>query len=447
MLHQKTFNEAEVACILGNAAVDEKTGIISSCVEMMVESYDPKLFFFTTNMADTSMYKGYNKCHPDNGGAGLTREQAKAAAIGESIERYCSSVYNKEDLVFASYTELKPNAVPPSDWILFSDRQYAKKGFPFKPFTENTKIFWVEGQSLITNKTVYVPANFVYLPFYVSDEQEAPIAPSVSTGLSAGITYESAILGGIYEVVERDAITNMWLNNLSLSTIDEYSNNTGVGKIIKERIMIDNAKYNIIEITNDIGIPVVFCVKLFQSSKGPAAACGAAARLNGQDAVLKAVLEASQGAKWIQYLHMEDWAWGYNDDFSDINQFKDHVRLYSLEENLEKLQFVYSDKTKKQIDSLEDYSVGNKDQDIRKCLEFLEKKRFDVIVVDITSDDIKNIGFKVVKVLIPGTLPLNGDHNYPFLGGNRLYNLPSIMKYSTEKYSMDTVNKNPHPFP
>jgi ribosomal protein S12 methylthiotransferase accessory factor len=438
--------DAEVAALLGSYAISEKTGIITDCVEMMNESYDPKIFYYTTYMADTSRYPGANKCYTNNGGAGLTRQQAKAAAIGESLERYCSSIYDRNELVYASYNDLAPGAVKPSDWVLFSDKQYESGNFPYKPFHEDVKIYWVEGTSLITGRKIFVPATFVFLPYYIGPG-ETPIAPSISTGLSAGISWESALLGGIYECVERDAISNMWLNKLSLPTINPFGKSRFFGGIMKEKIATDNARLVFTDITNDIGIPVVFAIKIFKSAKGLSAACGAAARLDSEEAALKAAIEASQGAKWIQYLHMEDWMWGYKDDFSDITEFKHHVKLYSMPENLHRLEFVYSNNANKDLASMPDYSGNSRNADIETCLAMLEKKKFDVIVVDVTSCDIRQIGFVVLKVLIPGLQPLNGDHNYPFLGGKRLYEMPVLMNYARELTDEASINKDPHPFP
>lgn len=110
-------NEAELSIELGKSLISKKTGIIKECIEIMNENFDPKLYFYTTKMADTSKYKNFNKCHVNNGGAGLTRIKAMASAIGESVERYCSSIYNPEEFVFASYNELNKDAVDPEQWL------------------------------------------------------------------------------------------------------------------------------------------------------------------------------------------------------------------------------------------------------------------------------------------------------------------------------------------
>ena len=426
--------------------VDAKTGIVSDCIEMMNEAFDPKLFFYTTLMADTSKYEGYLKCHANNGGAALTRELAMLAAIGESVERYCSSIYDYSNLVYGTYENLTAKgekAVHPSKWALFSKEQYNEKSFKFAEFTENSAVNWVKGYSLTENFYKYVPATFVHLP-YVCEPHERIISPCVSTGLAAGTNIYDAILSGIYEAVERDAISIMWLKKLSMPVINDISDSEYLNYIYNKHFAMDKTRYALIDITTDIGIPVTFCIKYFNSEKGPACSCGAACRLNSEDAALKGMIEAAQGAKWIQYLHVQDWMWGYNDDFTDITDFQDHIHLYSLPEMVSGLDFVSSSKETKSIGQMPHLSTGNSKNDVYKCVEMLKEHGLEVIVVDVTTNDIKETPYKVVKVLIPGLQQLNGDHNFPFLGGKRLNTIPSKLGYDvSEKF----YNQLPHPFP
>lgn len=139
--------------------------------------------------------------------------------------------------------------------------------------------------------------------------------------------------------------------------------------------------------------------------------------------------------------------WGYKDDFSDITEFKHHVKLYSLPENLHRLEFIYSNDVRKDLYSMPNYSTKSKKDDVNACLEMLEKKEFEVIVVDVTSRDIQQIGFNVLKVLIPGLQPLNGDHNFPFSGGKRLYEMPMLMNLTESPADEGAVNPDLHPFP
>src|SRR5690349_3629240 len=70
------------------ALVDPDVGLIASLGEIPVEPNDPQIFLFGARVADTPL--GRCAVHRAQcGGAGLTRIEAKAAAVGEAVERYC----------------------------------------------------------------------------------------------------------------------------------------------------------------------------------------------------------------------------------------------------------------------------------------------------------------------------------------------------------------------
>jgi ribosomal protein S12 methylthiotransferase accessory factor len=70
-----------------------------------------------------------------------------------------------------------------------------------------------------------------------------------------------------------------------------------------------------------------------------------------------------------------------------------------------------------------------------------------VIAVDLTTPDVEALGFKVVKVLIPGTQPLDFGVECPHLGGRRLYEAPYRMGYRPRPTRPHELNLVPHPFP
>jgi ribosomal protein S12 methylthiotransferase accessory factor len=92
-------------------------------------------------------------------------------------------------------------------------------------------------------------------------------------------------------------------------------------------------------------------------------------------------------------------------------------------------------------------STGDPESDLRKVLSILDKRGFDVLVVDLTTPDVRELGLHVVRVLIPGLQPLHGDHCYPFLGGKRLYEVPCRLGLRNNPLREDKVFKLPHPFP
>jgi len=75
---------------------------------------------------------------------------------------------------------------------------------------KNLPIRWVKGISLFDKKEVWVPANMVYLHIPYKSIGEKFWLP-ISTGCAAHVTMEEALLGAINEVIERDAISTLWI--------------------------------------------------------------------------------------------------------------------------------------------------------------------------------------------------------------------------------------------
>jgi len=68
----------------------------------------------------------------------------------------------------------------------------------------------------------------------------------------------------------------------------------------------------------------------------------------------------------------------------------------------------------------------------------------DVIIVNLTTSDVKDIGFNIIKVIVPELIPLHSNHDFPFKGSKRLVEVP---KKWGKKLEEKELNLFPHPFP
>jgi ribosomal protein S12 methylthiotransferase accessory factor len=117
-----------------------------------------------------------------------------------------------------------------------------------------------------------------------------------------------------------------------------------------------------------------------------------------------------------------------------------------MPELIPKVQFVERPPTQS-LGKLPSRSTGTITGDIAVCLDALTSKGFDVLVVDLTTRDVAEAGFRVARVLIPGLQPLHGDHRFRFLGGKRLYQVPRVLGYPQECTTEESLWPWPHPFP
>ena len=151
-----------------------------------------------------------------NAGKGRTEEEAKLSALGEAVERYAA--YHLDPTRLSS-GPAAPGAITPADCVLYSEAQYAQDGFPFRPWTPDAAISWIGGIDLHSGDAVPLPAALVHL-VYPMPRIEDHFTAVTSNGLSAGPTLARAILGGLYEVIERDALMITWMNRLPAIELD-----------------------------------------------------------------------------------------------------------------------------------------------------------------------------------------------------------------------------------
>jgi ribosomal protein S12 methylthiotransferase accessory factor len=81
---------------------------------------------------------------------------------------------------------------------------------------------------------------------------------------------------------------------------------------------------------------------------------------------------------------------------------------------------------------IEDRSGESVVANLRTVVDDLAHAGFDAVAVDLTTEDVDAVGYKVVRVVVPGLQPLDNDHTCRHLGGARL---------------RATFNPDPHPFP
>jgi ribosomal protein S12 methylthiotransferase accessory factor len=381
--------------------VDPVTGIIRSIMANPNEQGDASIFAFGAIACQASPLSiGTQIVHA--GGAAVARDQAIAATIGEAIERYCAAYSDPAEHVFSAFSDFKDEAIHPSQFSLYSDRQYSSPDFPFERFTETTKLTWTWGYSLQQKKPVLVPASQTYFPFYSETQQssglEADIGNTVTTGLACGNTIEEAILSGIGEVVERDSLTCFWMNRLPPRrvVIDEAS---PLFETFREKFALDGLQYYVCEMTTDLEIPAFLTLLIGGSNYGLMVNVGSCSALSPARAALKSLVEAAHGRPYVRFILQAESGWSYSPDFSTVNTFRDHAAFYTrAPRHHNVLDFITHSEPVKSLSKVPDLSTGSIRGDLRLCLDLLAKHHLDVIVKDLTSPDIEELSLKVVRV-------------------------------------------------
>ena len=414
----------------------KKAKIITSFYSVPNYNDEPKLHIYSAKLRETyKISDSEENVGEFSGGASFDPTQAALKTLGEAIERYCLAIYHKHSLKKGRFTDFS-NALNPQKVCSFSKSQKTKNNFKASRYDKNSVFHWVEGYSLSKMGKILIPAQLVYVPYHMS---EPIIRFPITTGAASGNSLTSAILRGIYEIVERDAFMITYLNKLQVSRIElERSENflLQILNIYKKYFL----ELHLFDITTDLGIPSILALILDKTGEGPAVSIGLKSHMDVKSALLGAIEEAQHVRPWIR------------DELSRAGFFKkthihsilDRGLLWSRTEMIPKLNFLL--KTEKRINIKKYYQLYKKNdyRCLTKILEIFKLKNYSVNFVDVTLPTVKKLGFYVIKVIIPELQPLYLDEDFKYLGCNRLYKVPNLLGYKTRGYK--NFNTVPHPF-
>lgn len=425
--------------------VDRETGIVRWISEVPVEPGEPEIFNYSVKMCESGRYFPIG-CYDSNGGAGLTREAGYRAALGEAVERYCSSVYFPDELNLATLADMERHgrALTPAEIALFHPAQ--RDAIQYSWFDDDTPLAWTQACSLTRRQPVWLPACLLYVPYYpfLHRRGERTIGPGISTGQASGRSLHAAVLSGLYEVVERDAFMISWLHRLPLARIDIQSSRR-VWQVFEDRFERPFLRYALFRMASDVEIASILCL-VVDESRDPVMVCaGGASHLDPETAALKALTEAVQTRQWAIFMGKRDEPMVIEPDYSNISDFENHVFLYGYGDMLASVSFLLDSENEIAFSDLPRRATGSPREDLRHAIAAVEAVDCEIMLADLTTPDCAACGYTVVKVFIPMMQPLNGDHRHRFLGGRRLYTIPQALGYSAG--GIETLNPDPHPYP
>lgn len=375
-------------------------------------------------------------------GAGLSHIEAKEKCLGEAIERYCWYYAGYwAERIHTSFNKIKEKAIPPENYALFSNAQYAKKGFPFIPFRENTHLDWVKGVRFEDQKPLYVPSQFCF-PI---KNGKSRICYYTTTGLACSDNYFKAIYTSICEVIERDAFMLMWLNKMKPQLIEIKWRESSRIKTIIEFLKISRYRCLIFRLKNEINIPVFMTMMVNKEKGSPYVALGMACDLDVAKAIRKSLLESLHNLNFLLWAQHNNISIKWKEGKTTLKNFDDHALLYANPQMNRRLSFILNAPHSKENiishDLEEDFDYKEVSH---KLMDRIAENGYQVVTVDLTPHEVKNMGLHVIKALIPGFIDL-GFNGYNCLGTKRIIEIPQ--KLGFDKKNRIKLNTFPHPFP
>lgn len=396
---------------LFNALVGRRTGIVRQVSLVDTIDGDADLFHAGAQIANAHPYYGQHM-GLGVGGCGVTREDALLTALCEGVERYAASSYGPAPRGLASRRELPPEAaVDPRSLVMFHARQRAEADFPLASVDDETPLRWVRGWDIATGEPCLVPAFAVYLP-YMLERDEPLVGMGLSTGLACAPTLEEAVSKGLCEAVERDAMALVWVRGIAPPRVDAGVVRKKVGHLLPPRDEVV-----VYDLETDLGLPVFFVICTGAGPRGPLVSVGAACHLDAGAALRKAAMEASQDRVYVRLLLDRDPAWQPANDFSNVTDFSLHARLYSHGERLARRGLAFLEGNPGVTKSVPE---GSRAVGVSELATALGRQGIAGVAVDLTPPWAAGLGLCVARVVIPGLMPLHGNHTLRYLGHPRL---------------------------
>ncbi|MBY7665199.1 YcaO-like family protein [Staphylococcus agnetis] len=381
-------------------------------------------------------------------GVGRTKNilKSRTVAMLEAAERYCGmSPKGKktiDHLDNEEHVNLESLILHNNDFLL--NEGLRNSDFPRHPIIKSIK--WIETLEINTYRKVLIPENYGYYGLNVVNPYSKVdyLAYEISNGCSIGNNYSEVIYYGLMEVLERDAFLSFWYFNTPIKMIKSINNKQIVEFINEFQKFYDDYDLFLYDISNDNEIPVVMAsvISIKETNSKMNFMCATAADVNIFIAIEKAIQEISGILFGLndKFLERYDELCQIFDKEIDVVTMEDHSLVYGLpqcrqiiKEKLIPQEYIsISDK------NMPSYSL---EESLNLVKKIISKNKKEILFLDQTSIEIKDINFRVGKVIVPGLLPMTF--------GKKNIRINKKRKEELENYFNCSLNTDitPHPFP
>lgn len=413
-------------------------GLVSHARRLPVSVGDPACAVVTASVGDPGhvLDGQFGWAHdPAMGnidGAGSDRaDPARAGflAVAESLERYSSCAWRPERMIWATARELGDDAVDLATWPACSAAEFADPANTLVAPDPDAPMRWTRGWSLTANRPVYVPAILVWLKNRPQSYAER-FTHTISTGCAAHTDPAAAVVNGILEVVERDSVALTWLQRLRLprlATDDDGDREPHVRTLC-------------FDATTDLGIPVLYALQLSDHDPVLAQLVSAACELDPRRAVVKLHRELAAVRLALRSMALHG---GQSYQERSISVVGGALRLGGHDQRHHFGFLLRGDRPERCVDELPALADAAPREALRWLLARLERAGCEVIVVDLTTDEARQAGAVVVRVLVPQLMPLSFDRHARYLAHPRLYDAPARMGHPVRAEA--DINPEPQP--
>jgi ribosomal protein S12 methylthiotransferase accessory factor len=376
-------------------------------------------------------------------GKGWTEDGARAAAIGEAVERYCAYHWDPQRTFVATLADVGMRAITPADCVLYAAEQYARPGWPYPAWREEQPITWIAGVAVADGEPVALPASLAYLSYPPPSPGEL-FAPTTSNGLAAGSSVDAAALGGLCELMERDALMITWMNRLPAVEL-ELAASAGIAGALHRHYAVLDVELRAFVLPTDLPATVVLAISSEDRSGVPATVVGMGCHPAPLTALTKALFELCQGRPAEASRHRENPPEGRLERFEDVRTLDDHSAFAGQAARRGEFEFLSSGGETSAVDDLDPRPEADAATELERCATVLRELGHPAAYVDLTLPDVRSCGYHVARVIAAGLQPIHFGFGEERLGGRRLFDVPHRLGFSDAPTTIGELNPCPHP--
>jgi ribosomal protein S12 methylthiotransferase accessory factor len=377
-----------------------------------------------------------------SGGKGQTDEQAKAGAIAEAFERYSGVFRGDEIRRRATLAQMGSSAVHPNDCMLFSEAQYQRRAeinaegnafqmVPF-PFDETAPTDWSPLWAPTAREFVWLPTGYLYYSYSKAVPASDPNRLAFyadSNGCAAGNSVEEAALQALLELAERDGVAAWWYNRVRRPAVDLDAIDDPFLDRLKRYLREIGRDLWVLDISNDIGIPVFAAFSRLLEPKGSSEqlVVGFGAHLDPKLGLLRAVTEVNQFFASLDALDDDGLAKAFDPGA---------VEWWRTSTTVNQPYVVpAAGLPARKLRDYPDLTSNDLRDELETAIRLIERQGLQVLLLDQTRRD---LGFPVVKAVVPGM-----RHFWARLAPGRLYDVPVKLGWLAAPLAENELNPVP----
>jgi len=349
------------------------------------------------------------------GGSGIHLEEALIRTLGETVERYSQLVAELEcqhKIIFASFDQMlkrKAVVIPAEKLNFFSSQQFARDYFPFQDFTTDKPISWVQAESFISREKVWIPAQMLFVGYKIKHDLDEPwLSAAVTTGTAAHTSPLLALRNALLELIQIDSAMGHWYSNAKAIGIEFDDRTRPLERVLMKCAKFAQLKPSFYWLDNpDLAGISVACV--FRKVNLPKVAIGLGIDTCLVDAMYKAFLEAIGVFNLSKLVLLEEKFKVDKDDVDPANfyDFDANIAYYARGGNTKLFNKKFPPVKKTKARKLPADIAGDPAEQVSGLINSFRRSGKELVHVDITSTEARELGFVVSRVWSPDTLSLS----------------------------------------